>query len=168
MQKRTLYKGLITIAMPLAILGCSSKSEIQPGLWRLTEKGNGTETSDKTVQLPPELAKGSDSPTSTALCWGEKDIHSFRAMIKDASELPKDCQVVKDSVADGKIDFELQCKGKPGDPGELTRKVEGTYTATTFKVNANTIMSGPVAGGKTASITFKSEGSAERVGDCKS
>ena len=167
MQKYKLYKGLVTLVMPLAIFGCSSKSEVQPGLWRLTEKGTGAESSDKTDQIPPELAAGSNSPTSTAVCWGEKDIHSFKGMIKDASELPKDCQVVKDSVAGGKIAFEVQCKGTPANPGELTRTVEGTYTPTTFKVTANTIMSGPGPDGKTTSVTFKSEGSAERVGDSK-
>ena len=168
MKRQVMNKCLIALALPLAICSCSSKSEVKPGLWRLTEKATGTESSDKTAQIPPELAAGSNSATSIALCWGEKDIHSFKAMLKDANEMPKECQVVQDSVAGGKIAFEIQCKGTATDPVGLVRKVEGTYTATTFKVTGNTTMSGPGADGKSSSVTFKSEGTAERVSDCKS
>lgn len=167
MKGQDMRKTLLVLTLPILAMGCSSKPEVQPGLWRMTEQATGVESSEKDNPVPPELASGSNSKQSVAVCWGEKDIHSFKGMMKDASELPKDCTVAKDSVADGKIDFELQCKDPSADGVSLVRKVQGTYTATTFAADATTTMTGPGPDGKPSSLTFKAKATAERVGDCK-
>lgn len=167
MRGFSMPRQLLVIALPFVVMGCSSKVEVQPGLWRLTEQATGVESTDKDNPIPPELAAGSNSKQSVAICWGPKDTGSFRGMMKDAGELPKDCKITKDVVADGKIDFELECKDPSAEGMSLVRKMHGTYTATTFEVESATTMSGPTPDGKTTSMTFKAKGTAERVGECK-
>lgn len=65
-------------------------------------------------------------------------------------------------LSDGKVNAVIACKGKqPGQQGDI--KLTGTYTATSYDMQMDMVMSSKEFG----SMTMKAKNSGKRIGECK-
>ncbi|WP_033927091.1 DUF3617 domain-containing protein [Sphingomonas sp. 35-24ZXX] len=73
-----------------------------------------------------------------------------------------ECTYKKFNLSGGKIDADIQCKGKEaGQEGNI--KLAGTFTSSTYDMQMDMVMQSP----QTGSMTIKAKNSAKRIGECK-
>lgn len=73
-----------------------------------------------------------------------------------------ECTYKTFDLSGGKINADIACKGKqPGQEGSI--KLAGSYTATSYNMEMNMVMSS----GEMGSMTIKAKNSAKRIGECK-
>jgi hypothetical protein len=73
-----------------------------------------------------------------------------------------ECTYKKFDLSGGKIDADIQCKGKEaGQEGNI--KLAGTFTSSTYDMQMDMVMQSP----QTGSMTIKAKNSAKRIGECK-
>ena len=73
-----------------------------------------------------------------------------------------ECTYKKFNLSGGKIDADIECKGKEaGQQGNI--KLAGTFTGTTYDMQMDMVMQSP----QTGSMTIKAKNSAKRIGECK-
>ena len=144
---------LLLAASAAVLLAAFAGNALSPGKWASA----GAVTSIDMPGMPPEaLAMMKKRPINHSYCLTpEQAAKDPRQMFKGDNG---ECEYTKFSMADGKLNAVMQCKGPQG---KMTMTMHGTYSASSYESTNVMVVEGP-----RGNMKMTSKISGKRTGAC--
>jgi hypothetical protein len=151
--------GKITSEEMKQTISKSDMAKLKPGEWEMTVKVNDLKIEGLPEETKAKMKESSKEPKIEKMCITKEQIEKETMMVLGLPSDPS-CKYEKLMIGGGAIDTAIACTAGPN--ASMKMKVNGTYTATTYKTN----MDQTIAGGPMGTLSMKGLITAKRLGDC--
>ncbi|MBB6124833.1 DUF3617 domain-containing protein [Sphingobium subterraneum] len=148
------------------VAGEMNKVKLQPGQWEMTHEITDVQITNAPEGMPAGAMQSMvGKKTVVKECITPQQAENPAAEMM-AGQKDNKCKYANFSMSGGKVSGQMSCSGGQDGSATMNMTLNGTYSSTSYDMNAEMRTSGMMGAAKDMQMAMKSHGTGKRIGEC--